>query len=247
MEARRDVTGVSGGGSGSCSRRGWRALARRGAVLHGVHRRGSKSTLAERDIGRSAARGPRATRGRSRRIGGGPTGGWSTPSSWSTFVEGDQRPGVLRPLGMPCLLVGTWHERGFPRSRTDDAARSGRRWRTLWLGHRRIARVSGPARLLQPRRSGTAAMLAQCQRCRGRARSCSKVTTPTAAGSWSSTRAAASALASTRPAIVYDNDVMAVAGLRPPGPWGRGARPAQPRRVGRLDPVSAGVARDDDD
>jgi len=127
------------------------------------------------------------------------------------FIEGDPRPGVLRELGLPCLLVGTSGEAGFPVVRTDDAgAERAALAHLLGLGHRRIARVSGPARL-EHTRERTAAMRAAC-----RAVGVEPILLEGDYSDGAGTELTGQLLAlDERPtAIVYDNDVMAVAGLR---------------------------------
>ena len=77
------------------------------------------------------------------------------------LVEGDRRPGVLEELGLPFLLVGTGGETGSPAVRTDDAGAERAAFAHLSeLGHRRIARVTGPAQLLHTQ-ARTAALLVE--------------------------------------------------------------------------------------
>lgn len=127
------------------------------------------------------------------------------------FIEGDPRPGVLRELGLPCLLVGTSGEAGFPVVRTDDAgAERAALAHLLGLGHRRIARVSGPTRLLHTQER-TAALIEGCHAV--------GVEVILLEGDYSDESGAQLtrrllALPEPPTAIVYDNDVMAVAGLR---------------------------------
>jgi DNA-binding LacI/PurR family transcriptional regulator len=123
----------------------------------------------------------------------------------------DRRPAVLRELGLPALVVGTWEaDPGMPSVPTDDfgpvreAVLS-----LLQLGHRRLARVTGPGELLHTR-ARTRAMLAACAE--------AGVTPVLREGDYSAESGAALTeellRAPDRPtAVVYDNDVMAVAGL----------------------------------
>jgi len=79
------------------------------------------------------------------------------------LVEGDERPGVLRGLGLPCLLVGAWGEPDLPTVRTDDAGPERAALAHLReLGHLRVARVTGPARLLHTQ-ARTAALIEECR------------------------------------------------------------------------------------
>jgi DNA-binding LacI/PurR family transcriptional regulator len=127
------------------------------------------------------------------------------------FVEDDQRPGVLRELGLPCLLAGTSGETGFPAVRSDDAgAERAALTHLLGLGHRRIARVSGPTRLLHTQ-VRTVALIEEC-----RSVGVEPILLEGDYSDESGARLTRSLLALPEPptAIVYDNDVMAVAGLR---------------------------------
>ncbi|MEU8349472.1 hypothetical protein AB0C60_07990, partial [Streptomyces sp. NPDC048845] len=82
----------------------------------------------------------------------------------------DRRPALLRELELPAVLVGTWEDGpgtartpAFPAVRTDDAGPvRDALARLLELGHRRVARVSGPAGLLHTR-ARTAALLEGCR------------------------------------------------------------------------------------
>ena len=127
------------------------------------------------------------------------------------FIQDDKRPGVLRELGLPCLLAGFWGESQFPTVRSDDAgAERAAVGYLLGLGHQRIARVSGPARLVHTQER-TAAMRAAC-RAVGVEPILLEGDYSDAAGAGLTRRLLA--LAQPPTAIVYDNDVMAVAGLR---------------------------------
>ncbi|GAA3206310.1 LacI family DNA-binding transcriptional regulator [Actinocorallia longicatena] len=128
------------------------------------------------------------------------------------FTEDDPRIGALRPLGMPVIAVGhPGLTGGFPSVWTDDAAAVTEAVRYLAaLGHRRTARVGGPAALGH---SGI------------RTRAFDRVVAeldlepaPSLSTDYSGeqgARATRTLLASAqRPtAILYDNDIMAVAGL----------------------------------
>jgi DNA-binding LacI/PurR family transcriptional regulator len=127
------------------------------------------------------------------------------------LVEGDRRPAVLEELGLPFLLVGTGGETRFPAVRTDDAGAERAALAHLrGLGHRRIARVTGPARLLHTQ-ARTAALL-EDSRLAG-------VEPIFLEGDYSNEAGTALtrrllSLPDPPTAIIYDNDVMAVAGLR---------------------------------
>lgn len=122
-------------------------------------------------------------------------------------TDDDHRPAVLQELGLPAVLVGAPAEAcDLPAVRTDDAGpmREAVAY-LLGLGHRRIARVSGPANLLHTR-ARSAAMREVCAEA------------VILEGDYSE-EAGAKLTAELldredRPtAILYDNDVMAVAGL----------------------------------
>jgi DNA-binding LacI/PurR family transcriptional regulator len=122
-------------------------------------------------------------------------------------TEDDRRPAVLRELGLPAVLVGAPDEASsLPAVRTDDAGpvREALAY-LLGLGHRRIARVSGPATLLHTQ-ARSAALREVCAEA------------VTLEGDYSE-EAGAKLTAELldrehRPtAILYDNDVMAMAGL----------------------------------
>ena len=127
------------------------------------------------------------------------------------LVADDQRPAVLRELGLPCLLVGNWPAQELPAVRTDDAqAEHSAVAHLLGLGHRHIARVSGPARLLHTQ-ARTAALLEEC-----RAVGVEPVLVEGDYSDRSGAELTRQLLGLAQPptAIIYDNDVMAVAGLR---------------------------------
>ncbi|MBL1068767.1 LacI family DNA-binding transcriptional regulator [Streptomyces sp. 7-21] len=127
---------------------------------------------------------------------------------------GDRRPAVLCELGLPAVIAGTWHGRtGMPAVPTDDAAPVREALdQLLALGHRRIARVTGPSELLHTR-ARTAALREGC-RAAGIAPPVLLEGDYSAESGASLTARLLDAPADTRPtAILYDNDVMAVAGL----------------------------------
>lgn len=122
----------------------------------------------------------------------------------------DHRPAVLRELGLPAVYVGEPDDLAVPAVRTDDSGpvREALAY-LLDLGHRRIARVSGPENLLHTR-ARTAALLAGCAE--------AGVEPVVVEGDYSEESGAkltAALLDAAEPptAILYDNDVMAVAGL----------------------------------
>ena len=122
----------------------------------------------------------------------------------------DHRPAVLREMGLPALYVGEPDELAVPAVRTDDAGpvREALAY-LLDLGHRRIARVSGPTTLLHTR-ARTAALLEGCAE--------AGIEPVVLEGDYSEESGAkltTALLNSPEPptAILYDNDVMAVAGL----------------------------------
>ncbi|WP_240957984.1 LacI family DNA-binding transcriptional regulator [Streptomyces barkulensis] len=124
----------------------------------------------------------------------------------------DRRPAVLRELGLPAVLVGagSGDDTPMPAVRTDDAGPVREALAHLLdLGHRRIARVSGPAGLLHTR-ARTAALVEGCRE--------AGVEPVVVEGDYSDdsgARLTAELLRRPEPptAILYDNDVMAVAGL----------------------------------
>jgi DNA-binding LacI/PurR family transcriptional regulator len=123
----------------------------------------------------------------------------------------DQRPAVLREIGLPVVVVGEpAAEFGAPAVRTDDAGPITKALHHLLeLGHSRIARITGPAGLLHTA-ARTAAMSEGCR--------AAAVVPMILEGDYSEESGAkltAALLGRTEPptAILYDNDVMAVAGL----------------------------------
>ncbi|MFE3457918.1 LacI family DNA-binding transcriptional regulator [Nocardiopsis aegyptia] len=128
------------------------------------------------------------------------------------LTTGDERPGFLRDLGLPAVLAGTWEgPPDLPAVRTDDAAPVRAAVdRLVELGHRHIARVTGPARLAHTA-ARTAALTEAC-------REAGLPAPAVAEGDYShesGERLTAELLrgAPQPTAILYDNDAMAVAGL----------------------------------
>lgn len=125
--------------------------------------------------------------------------------------EDDPRPGVVRELGLPAVVVGhAGGTAGLPSVWIDDAAAMRDVLGYLnALGHRRVARVAGPARFVHTRERSDAFDQAAA------GLGLDPVTLGadySAEGGAQSTRRLLSS--GDRPtAIVYDNDVMAVAGL----------------------------------
>lgn len=128
------------------------------------------------------------------------------------LTEGDRRPAVLHELGLPAVLVGTWEgSPGLPTVATDDTSPVREVLdRLLDLGHRRIARVSGPSALLHTR--ARAAALSEGARAAG-------IDPPLVVeGDYSHESGEQSTIdllsrEDSPTAILYDNDVMALAGL----------------------------------
>ncbi|MFC8818842.1 MULTISPECIES: LacI family DNA-binding transcriptional regulator [Streptomyces] len=127
------------------------------------------------------------------------------------LVEDDVRPAVLQELGLPAVLVGTWPDApSLPAVRTDDGGPvRDAVARLASLGHRVVARVAGPRSLLHTQ----ARTLAQEEACKE-----AGIETVTVDGDYtaeSGARLTAELLERDRrpTAILYDNDVMAAAGL----------------------------------
>lgn len=127
-------------------------------------------------------------------------------------TEGDERPGVLRELGLPAVVAGSpVPDPATPTVLTDHVSpvRTALE-RLLELGHRRIARVTGPVELLHTR-ARTEALLEGCR--------AAGVPDPVVLeGDYSSdagARLTGELIGREDPptAVLYDNDVMAVAGL----------------------------------
>ncbi|MGW4214434.1 LacI family DNA-binding transcriptional regulator [Lentzea sp. NPDC004789] len=125
-------------------------------------------------------------------------------------TDGDPRPDVVRELGFPAVVVGEAGAPDLPEVRTDHAGPvAAALGHLLDLGHRRIARVTGPSALLHTR-ARTAALLSGC--------AAAGVEPTIVEGDYSEEAGAkltAALLRAPEPptAILYDNDVMAVAGL----------------------------------
>ena len=123
-------------------------------------------------------------------------------------VVDDPRPAVLSGLGLPAVVVGD--DPLLPAVRTDHAGPMAEALgHLLDLGHRRIARVTGPA-ALQHTQARTAALVAGC--------AAAGVEPVIVEGDYSEEAGAklTTALLNRQEpptAILYDNDVMAVAGL----------------------------------
>ncbi|MGW4897279.1 LacI family DNA-binding transcriptional regulator [Kitasatospora sp. NPDC004240] len=141
---------------------------------------------------------------------------WQSGSVNGTVLTGvladDPRIEAVHHLGMPAVAVAHPSLSGpFPAVWNDDAAAIGEAARYLaMLGHRRIARVGGPASLGQSvvrSRAFAAAVAASAASGAG--------DVPTDLSAHDGARATRSLLAAAdRPtAILYDNDIMAVAGL----------------------------------
>lgn len=128
------------------------------------------------------------------------------------LTDEDRRPAVLRELGLPAVLVGTWKGHpDLPTVATDDTSPMREALdRLLELGHRRIARISGPSALLHTRARTSA--LSEGAREAG-------IDPPVVVeGDYSHESGEQSTIAllsreEPPTAILYDNDVMAVAGL----------------------------------
>ncbi|PDP87572.1 LacI family transcriptional regulator [Glycomyces fuscus] len=127
-------------------------------------------------------------------------------------TEGDERPAVLRELGLPAVVAGSpVPDPVTPTVLTDHVTpvRTALE-RLLELGHRRVARVTGPVELLHTR-ARTEALVEGCR--------AAGVPDPVVLeGDYSSeagVRLTGELLKRAEPptAVLYDNDVMAVAGL----------------------------------
>ncbi|MCR3751849.1 LacI family DNA-binding transcriptional regulator [Lentzea californiensis] len=123
-------------------------------------------------------------------------------------VADDPRPAVLAEIALPAVVVGD--DPRLPSVRTDHAGPvTEALGHLLGLGHRRIARVTGPSALLHTQ-ARTDALLAGCAR--------AGVDPVIIEGDYSEEAGAkltTALLTGPEPptAILYDNDVMAVAGL----------------------------------
>jgi len=129
---------------------------------------------------------------------------------------GDTRPQLAAGLGMPAVVVGQWEgplPPGVGAVWVDDgsAARDALDY-LVALGHRRIARVAGPGSFLHVHQRGAA--LAGAALRLGIPEPATVCTDYTGEDGARATRRLLSAPPEQRPtAIVYDNDVMAVAAL----------------------------------
>ncbi|ANZ40232.1 LacI family transcriptional regulator [Lentzea guizhouensis] len=123
----------------------------------------------------------------------------------------DPRPAVLQEIGLPAVVVGEPSaDLDAPSVRTDDAGPVAEALRHLLeLGHTRIARITGPAGLLHTA-ARTSALVDGCRE--------AGLVPTIVEGDYSEEAGAkltAALLERAEPptAILYDNDVMAVAGL----------------------------------
>lgn len=123
----------------------------------------------------------------------------------------DRRPAVLREIGLPAVVAGSWSGEPATPAVVTDAAGPVREalTRLLDLGHRRIARVTGPADLLHTH-TRTTALVEGCR--------AAGIEPVLLEGDYSAEAGAARTAELLRlpeppTAILYDNDVMAVAGL----------------------------------
>lgn len=128
----------------------------------------------------------------------------------ANLTDADPRPALLARLGLPSVVVGPGAGDVTTSVVSDeDAPAQEATRRLLGLGHRRIARVSGPAALLHTRRR-TEAMATACQ--------AAGIEPVVVEGDYSerSGRLLTQRLLSVDEpptAIIYDNDVMALGGL----------------------------------
>ncbi|GAA3879940.1 LacI family DNA-binding transcriptional regulator [Streptomyces sedi] len=123
----------------------------------------------------------------------------------------DRRPDVLAALGLPAVMVGAWDgDPDVPAVVTDNTGPVREALgRLLELGHRRVARVTGPSALVHTR-ARTAALVDGCR--------AAGIEPVIVEGDYSAESGAELTerllRRAERPtAILYDNDVMAVAGL----------------------------------
>lgn len=127
------------------------------------------------------------------------------------LTAGDRRPAVLRGLRLPAVAAGTWAgEQAGTAVPSDDAGPVQEVLaRLLALGHRHIARVTGPGELLHTR-ARTAALREGCR--------AAGIEPVLVEGDYSAEAGAELTAGLLKreekpTAILYDNDVMAVAGL----------------------------------
>jgi DNA-binding LacI/PurR family transcriptional regulator len=125
--------------------------------------------------------------------------------------EGDPRPDLLRAIELPAVIIGgTGPIPGLANVWTDEAAGAGKIISYLaTLGHRRILRISGPQDLLH-----TAARTEAIAAAAGAAGLTVNVLAADYSGEAAAQLTRRSLSAGNRPtAVIYDNDLMAVAGL----------------------------------
>ncbi|MEU4563067.1 substrate-binding domain-containing protein [Actinoplanes sp. NPDC023936] len=125
------------------------------------------------------------------------------------LVHGDVRPGRLAALGLPAVLAGRGEHPGFPRVLTDDAAAMTAAVEALIArGHRTIGRVTGPRTLLHTAERSAALSAAEHDHPGVRV-----IETEGDYGAESGVRGIRTLLAADPPptAVIFDNDVMAVA------------------------------------
>ncbi|UED87710.1 LacI family DNA-binding transcriptional regulator [Streptomyces profundus] len=127
------------------------------------------------------------------------------------LTVGDRRPDVLAGLGLPAIMAGAWDGGPDTPAVVTDSTGAVREAlaRLLELGHRRIARVTGPSALVHTR-ARTAALTDGCR--------AAGIEPVLLEGDYSAEAGAELTeqllRRQERPtAIIYDNDVMAVAGL----------------------------------
>ncbi|WP_432488897.1 LacI family DNA-binding transcriptional regulator [Kineococcus sp. SYSU DK018] len=126
------------------------------------------------------------------------------------LTAGDVRPAALRGIGLPTVLAGHHPDAGFASVVTDDAGAMRTALRLLSSrGHRVVGRVAGPGDLVHTRER-TAGMLEEAER--------SGLDVRLAEADYTGPRGAAAAqellsVADPPTALVFDNDVMAVAAL----------------------------------
>lgn len=126
------------------------------------------------------------------------------------YLQDDFRVATLQELGLPAVMVGGPERLPISSVFVDDEA--GARdavARLHGLGHRRLARVSGPTRL----RHTVVRTAAMADECAARDMTCQVVEADYTERSGREATAAFLAAAEPPTAIVYDNDVMAAAGL----------------------------------
>lgn len=123
--------------------------------------------------------------------------------------DGDDLPDQVRELGLPFVVMGDVHQRGFPSVTVDNAGTMHRLLEDLHgRGHRAVGHVGGPARLLHSR------LRRQAYREFTQAGDLPLLSADGDYGTESGARATRALLAGPqRPTvIVYDNDAMAIGG-----------------------------------